>query len=434
MSATSVTCPHCGRRGRLSEGRPVPQVIRCPACKETFRPASADVASPTSIVPARPEGVPRVDAPPAPPPVVLDARVVERLPEPARPAGVPSRLCDFCGEAIQPTAKKCRHCGELLDPALRAAEEARRLASRPSREAPPGAAAAPTIVVHNTTISESVSSAAAIIRERPRSGCSGWESATMATSRPRRITEGDVERTRKALSVTAKTLDDGSPNPNHAELAEKLAAAEARYAAWGEFEEWANDLGYFVNRYPAYKGGQTFDPGRAFYRKRDRSVLSFDEAWALRQAGDEPEPAPVARRLTEEEAREKGKSGPVEWWAPTVGGDVAAKSAVSRWETPGVVASVGFFRRWEDGVWEAHWKWKDGVIRLKLETLRDVFPGRIRELRQFSPTVEEGLIFECRTFFFDLPWRSYDEPLSAEEVAEVERILAERLGTYVGGR
>lgn len=41
--------------------------------------------------------------------------------------------CPFCGEQVLTTAKKCKHCGETLDVALRAAEEAKRLAEHSSR-------------------------------------------------------------------------------------------------------------------------------------------------------------------------------------------------------------------------------------------------------------------------------------------------------------
>ena len=43
-----------------------------------------------------------------------------------------SKSCPFCGEKVLAVAKKCKHCGEVIDVALRAADEARRAAERPS--------------------------------------------------------------------------------------------------------------------------------------------------------------------------------------------------------------------------------------------------------------------------------------------------------------
>lgn len=44
------------------------------------------------------------------------------LPGTLEPPVLSQRRCDFCGEAIQETAKKCKHCREFLDPTLRASQ------------------------------------------------------------------------------------------------------------------------------------------------------------------------------------------------------------------------------------------------------------------------------------------------------------------------
>jgi predicted Zn finger-like uncharacterized protein len=40
------------------------------------------------------------------------------------------KTCPFCAERVLSEARKCRHCGETIDVALRAAEEAKRIAEK----------------------------------------------------------------------------------------------------------------------------------------------------------------------------------------------------------------------------------------------------------------------------------------------------------------
>ena len=86
-----ITCPHCGRVGSLPEGAVMPQAVRCPGCQTKFQPAAAKL--------------------------VVEPAFAEVDP--------PTRNCDYCGERILASAKKCKHCGEILDVALREAREAK---------------------------------------------------------------------------------------------------------------------------------------------------------------------------------------------------------------------------------------------------------------------------------------------------------------------
>jgi serine/threonine protein kinase len=113
--------------------------MSCEACNEVFSSqAMAAPADVPTIIPAprfEPPATARV-SPPAPAPATRyePPSNMQSSPPPARieprsiEVAAPARTCDFCGEAIQPTAKKCRYCGEILDPVLRAEEEAKRLA------------------------------------------------------------------------------------------------------------------------------------------------------------------------------------------------------------------------------------------------------------------------------------------------------------------
>jgi uncharacterized protein (UPF0212 family) len=60
-------------------------MVQCPGCRNTFKPVA--MAQDTAVATAAPA----------------------------------MKECDYCGEQILATAKKCRHCGEILDVALRVA-------------------------------------------------------------------------------------------------------------------------------------------------------------------------------------------------------------------------------------------------------------------------------------------------------------------------
>lgn len=166
-----IECPHCGKRGTIPDGAKLPAKARCPACKKSFAPSAALMDQGSEIVaedkPLKEFGtVARIETqnlpaplPPFPPPAptYIDSRAIFITPTPIQ-APV-SRTCDFCGESIQSAAKKCRHCGETLDPVLRAAEEAKRLATRQSQGPP----AAP-VTVHNTIVNSASASAAAVVK------------------------------------------------------------------------------------------------------------------------------------------------------------------------------------------------------------------------------------------------------------------------------
>lgn len=162
-----IDCPHCGRIGRVPDGSKLPKRVLCPGCKQAFEPnpAAAEyrLTGPTiELEPppddgfaSRPKSALRPVLRPesrAPAPIPVEARVIGVTPS------APMRICDFCGESIQPTAKKCRHCGELLDPALRSAEEAKRIALRASSGQP--------IVINNSVAASA--SATAIVSGVPR--------------------------------------------------------------------------------------------------------------------------------------------------------------------------------------------------------------------------------------------------------------------------
>lgn len=58
------------------------------------------------------------------------------------------KACPFCGELVLAIAKKCKHCGETLDVALRAAEEAKRLALATASSASVSTNVSTTVIVN----------------------------------------------------------------------------------------------------------------------------------------------------------------------------------------------------------------------------------------------------------------------------------------------
>jgi hypothetical protein len=107
------------------------------------------------------------------------AAVCELATEPAKasiaPEATPVKECPFCGEPVRTAAKKCKHCGETIDVALRAAEEARRLAEKAEQRASERQPAAPMVFMNaggggggsSSSSSSSSSAAAAVVSVRP---------------------------------------------------------------------------------------------------------------------------------------------------------------------------------------------------------------------------------------------------------------------------
>ena len=120
----AVGCPSCGGRFNAPDSA-AGRRTKCPTCGS---PLSVPAALPQSPLGATGPLV-RV----VPQPTVTDVELVVDVP--MHPVRLPSNTkdCPFCGEEILAVAKKCKHCGETIDVALRAAEEARRAADRPSQ-------------------------------------------------------------------------------------------------------------------------------------------------------------------------------------------------------------------------------------------------------------------------------------------------------------
>jgi hypothetical protein len=160
-----IECPACGKKGSVPDGLDLSIMVRCTGCNKKFAPAatvkeytlagSAPQAAPpikTEIVRTTKTPVSRAPSPDRllRPLAPIEARVIEVAPSP--PA--PSRTCEYCGESIQPTAKKCRYCGEILDLSLRTAEEAKRIALRSSASSP--------IVINNSNAASASATAVAV--------------------------------------------------------------------------------------------------------------------------------------------------------------------------------------------------------------------------------------------------------------------------------
>lgn len=147
-----IDCPHCGRQGSLPEGRKLPKMVRCPGCGTAFQPIP-----PGPTLPAPRPAEPPTDMMPPPSrygsPSPIPPTPLYPVPVEAPQAQPPARVCDFCGEAIQLAAKKCKHCGETLDPVLRAKEEATRARHAPAHPAP--------VTIYNQVVASATASAKA---------------------------------------------------------------------------------------------------------------------------------------------------------------------------------------------------------------------------------------------------------------------------------
>jgi len=110
MPNAVFNCPTCSRPMRIPDsllGRPV----ACPTCRNVFTASFAPNGATAEQLP-----VPSSGAPPAVsegPPASSTSYEVELAPGSSR------HPCPICGEAILPSARKCKHCGEVVDPWVR---------------------------------------------------------------------------------------------------------------------------------------------------------------------------------------------------------------------------------------------------------------------------------------------------------------------------
>lgn len=141
----SVTCERCGATMNAPDefaGRRG----RCKACGTTVRIPGE--RAPVAVAKPIAEPVPAVvSARPKPP--AFDDVSDAYAPVPSPTAASDRTACEYCGEEILATAKKCKHCGEFLDAKLR--KQAAKEAARAAAKAPP-AAPVQQVVVHNQAI------------------------------------------------------------------------------------------------------------------------------------------------------------------------------------------------------------------------------------------------------------------------------------------
>jgi hypothetical protein len=159
-----VTCPTCRKQSRVFEHTKGKQAS-CPFCHNAFSvPGPGALVQPPQPVVGRVDVVP----PPKPPPVVVFQPVIQPVVE----AREVYKTCPFCGENVLDVAKKCKHCGETIDVALRAAEEAKRMAQKRDRS--------PMVFMNagggggGAASSASSAAASSSSTSRPLLGCFGW--------------------------------------------------------------------------------------------------------------------------------------------------------------------------------------------------------------------------------------------------------------------
>jgi hypothetical protein len=106
----------------------------------------------------------------------------------------------------------------------------------------------------------------------------------MATAIPKKINPRWLQQQETKLGCTAKVIrETGEPNPNYAALADEIAAARAEMVRRDAFEAWAKkELGAILNQYPLRTDGQSFEPGRVFFRK-DKATGRVD-VWTVADA------------------------------------------------------------------------------------------------------------------------------------------------------
>lgn len=126
-----VVCPACKQAGNIPEEF-LGQRIKCPHCNERFsapgQPPTLPGAKRVEPSPATTRPAPPLEVASAPLPATVQAAELAAIAAAPLPAKPETKGCPYCGEEILAIALKCKHCGEYLDVALRAAEEAKRLA------------------------------------------------------------------------------------------------------------------------------------------------------------------------------------------------------------------------------------------------------------------------------------------------------------------
>lgn len=95
-----AACAACATKLKI-EDKMAGKSVRCPKCKA---PVLVPVMEPVQA--AMPE-IPHISPQPLQPTAPV---IMPKADEPQE-----GRLCQFCGESILATARKCKHCGEMLD-------------------------------------------------------------------------------------------------------------------------------------------------------------------------------------------------------------------------------------------------------------------------------------------------------------------------------
>lgn len=138
--AIPVACGSCGSRMNAPD-HAAGKTAKCPKCSN---PITVPVKYADQIPFMAPQPPQQLTPIPQNIPAIYQQPVVQ--------TPLSSKQCDYCGENVNISAKKCKHCGEILDLALRAAEDAKRIAENSSRNSASSSSAAAvntTVVVNN---------------------------------------------------------------------------------------------------------------------------------------------------------------------------------------------------------------------------------------------------------------------------------------------
>ena len=138
--AIPVACGSCGSRMNAPD-HAAGKTAKCPKC-----------SNPITVPVKYADQVPfmAIQPPQQLTPIPQNIPAIYQQPVVQTPSS--SKQCDYCGENVNMSAKKCKHCGEILDLALRAAEDAKRIAENSSRNSASSSSAAAvntTVVVNN---------------------------------------------------------------------------------------------------------------------------------------------------------------------------------------------------------------------------------------------------------------------------------------------